>query len=73
MEDLAKVSRDMLKEKQVRLVVIGCADWKHIREFRMLTKYPYLIYCDPEYELYNKCGMLLSKHYGKNGGKQKRI
>ena len=33
-EDLGKVSRDLLKEKQIRLVVIGCADWKHIKVSR---------------------------------------
>ncbi|CAF0728004.1 unnamed protein product [Brachionus calyciflorus] len=66
-EDLALIQREKLKEAQVRLVVIGCAHWKHIRNFRKLTKYPYLIFCDTDYDIYNRLGFHKNKDVGRPG------
>jgi hypothetical protein len=89
-EDLALVPKELLKEKQIRVVVIGCADWKHIRvsciqilirqitqqleflsfqSFRALTKFPYFILCDTDYNVYNRLGFLRNREYGKAHGK----
>jgi hypothetical protein len=56
----------LFKQKQVRMIVIGCAHWKHIRAFRKLTNFPYFIFCDIDKDIYNKLGMLKNKELGKD-------
>jgi hypothetical protein len=53
-----------MKDKQIRLCVIGCANWKHIKAFKRLTQYPFLIFCDVDGYLYKSLGLLKSKEYG---------
>ncbi|RNA35559.1 thioredoxin AAED1 [Brachionus plicatilis] len=66
-EDLALVPRQNLKQAQVRLVLIGCAHWKHIREFKKLTNYPYMVFCDTDYDVYNRLGFQKNKEIGRPG------
>lgn len=66
-EDLALVPRESLKKAQVRLVVISGANWKHLKSFRQLTRFPYLLFSDPGNDLYNKLGMIKCKDLGKPG------
>ncbi|XP_013417353.1 thioredoxin-like protein AAED1 isoform X1 [Lingula anatina] len=53
-EDLAKIPLNTLKDKNVKLVVIGCAPWKFIKHFKQETGYQYDMYCDPDRNIY-KC------------------
>ncbi len=66
-KDLALIPRDSLRLGQVRLVVITCAHWKHLKSFRQLTRYPYLLFSDMDYSIYNKLGFNKNKDLGQPG------
>jgi len=66
-EDLAFIDRNKMKEKQIRICVIGCANWKHILNFKKLTRFPFLMFCDVDGEVYKKLGMNKCKDLGSAG------
>ncbi|XP_071953388.1 peroxiredoxin-like 2C isoform X2 [Antedon mediterranea] len=67
-EDLAKIPESYLKDANVRLVVIGCAPHKYIKQYKEETKYPFEMYCDIERDVYNTLGMKEIQNCG-NGSK----
>lgn len=66
-EDLARIPREYLIQGQTRLVVITCANWRHLRNFRINTRYPYLLFSDTEQEIYNRIGCNKTQDLGKHG------
>ncbi|XP_068167209.1 peroxiredoxin-like 2C isoform X1 [Antennarius striatus] len=56
-EDLSKVPQEVLKDADIKLVVIGQSSHYHIEPFCSLTGYPYEMYVDPERCIYQKLGM----------------
>ncbi|KAH3775687.1 peroxiredoxin-like 2C [Dreissena polymorpha] len=56
-EDLGLIPVEYLQEADVRLVVIGCAPYKFINNFKQSIKYNYTLYCDPEREIYSILGL----------------
>lgn len=66
-EDLAMIPRNTLTNAQVRLVVITPSHWKHLRNFRKLTRYQYLIFSDMDQSIYNKLGFNKVNDLGGNG------
>ncbi|XP_033126173.1 peroxiredoxin-like 2C [Anneissia japonica] len=64
-EDLAKIPESYLKDANVRLVVIGCAPYKFIKQYKEETKYPFEMYCDIERDVYQTLGMKEIQECGK--------
>ncbi|KAL5015894.1 hypothetical protein ScPMuIL_005483 [Solemya velum] len=63
-EDLALVPLEYLQEADVRIVIIGPAPFKFIKEFKKLTGCLYTMYCDPDRNLYKALGCLEKKDFG---------
>ncbi|OSD08504.1 hypothetical protein PYCCODRAFT_1448718 [Trametes coccinea BRFM310] len=57
---LASVRKDALEQANARLVVIGCGDWKLIKNYCETTGYPYAMYADPSRSLYTTFGLVES-------------
>ena len=38
------------------------------KKFRQLTKFPYLMFCDVDLDIYNKLGFYKNKNFGSSGG-----
>ncbi|KAI0333596.1 hypothetical protein GY45DRAFT_1244515 [Cubamyces sp. BRFM 1775] len=57
---LASVRKEALDEANARLVVIGCGDWKLIKNYCETTGYPYAMYADPSRALYTTFGLVES-------------
>ncbi|XP_076462872.1 peroxiredoxin-like 2C [Babylonia areolata] len=56
-EDLALIPKQLLKEANVGLVVIGPSPYKFIQSFKTLTNYQHALYCDPERQVYRALGL----------------
>nr|XP_006812655.1 PREDICTED: thioredoxin-like protein AAED1-like [Saccoglossus kowalevskii] len=52
-EDLAKIPPNYLWDANVRLVVIGCSEWKYIKAFKNETGFPYELYVDQEKNIFS--------------------
>ncbi|KAI0636624.1 AhpC/TSA antioxidant enzyme-domain-containing protein [Trametes polyzona] len=57
---LASVRKDALEQAGVRLVVVGCGDWRLIKHYCELTGFPYAMYADPSRSLYTTFGLVES-------------
>lgn len=56
-EDFSKIFPHTLHEKNVRILLIGCAHPKHIGKFVEDTSCPHAVYCDPKRLLYQTMGL----------------
>ncbi|PVD22772.1 hypothetical protein C0Q70_16028 [Pomacea canaliculata] len=57
-EDLALIPLEYLQEVDVRLVVVGPAHYKFIKDFKKLTRYQQTMYCDPDRQVYKTLGCI---------------
>ncbi|EJF66162.1 hypothetical protein DICSQDRAFT_48829 [Dichomitus squalens LYAD-421 SS1] len=55
---LASVRKEALEEANSRLVVIGCGDWKLIKNYCGLTDFKGGLYADPSRQLYHTLGLV---------------
>ncbi|KAI1794684.1 AhpC/TSA antioxidant enzyme-domain-containing protein [Ganoderma leucocontextum] len=55
---LASVRKEALEQASARLVVIGCGDWKLIKEYCGLTDFKGGMYADPSRKLYHAFGLI---------------
>ncbi|XP_067952063.1 peroxiredoxin-like 2C [Watersipora subatra] len=63
-EDLAKIPKQSLEDKRVRLVIIGCGETKFMKRFRRDTGYWAEFYTDRTRELYKLMGCKISPDLG---------
>jgi len=63
-EDLAKIPRDLLETKRIRLAIIGCGDSKYMKQFRKDTAYWAEFYTDSTGELHKLMGCKLTNNMG---------
>lgn len=68
-EDLGVIPLEYLQEADVRLVVIGPAPFKFIKEFKQITGYQYALYTDPETEIYKMLGLNTNMEHGSGDSK----
>ncbi|KAI0672864.1 AhpC/TSA antioxidant enzyme-domain-containing protein [Trametes maxima] len=57
---LASVRKDALSAASTRLVVVGCGEWKLIKNYCETTGFSYSMYADPSRELYHAFGLVES-------------
>ncbi|EIW60261.1 uncharacterized protein TRAVEDRAFT_120108 [Trametes versicolor FP-101664 SS1] len=57
---LASVRKEAFDEASVRLIVIGCGDWKLIKNYCETAGFTYAMYADPSRALYHTFGLVES-------------
>ncbi|KAI0723889.1 AhpC/TSA antioxidant enzyme-domain-containing protein [Cerioporus squamosus] len=55
---LASVRKDALEAANARLVIIGCGDWKLIKNYCQTTDFKGPMYADPSRKLYSTLGLV---------------
>lgn len=71
-EDLALIPYEYLQEADVRVVVIGPAPFKFIKDFKKVTGFMGSLYTDPEREIYKVLGLKEAMEHG-NSNESKHI
>ncbi|ETW86562.1 hypothetical protein HETIRDRAFT_307693 [Heterobasidion irregulare TC 32-1] len=69
---LASVRQDALKDAGVKIVVVGCGEWKLIDNYKETTSFQGDIYADPTRKLYHALGMTIETLNQTPAGQEKR-
>ncbi|KAF8079404.1 AhpC/TSA antioxidant enzyme-domain-containing protein [Lyophyllum atratum] len=71
-EGLASVSKEALRSANVKIVVIGCGEWKPIRTYAEKTNMVGSIFADPSRALFHTLGMNIENLDGTPAGQDRR-
>lgn len=69
--DISKIPKYNIKEANSKLVIIGCAPWKFIKNFKEDFNLEYEIYSDTDLNLYKKLGLM--NNFIVNGGSMAHV